>query len=32
MAGMFGFKVIAQYERGIVFHWGGPCPISVNRG
>jgi hypothetical protein len=28
MAGMLGFKVVTQYERGIVFRWGRvsvPC-------
>jgi regulator of protease activity HflC (stomatin/prohibitin superfamily) len=26
MAGMFGFKVITQYEQGIVFRWGRALP------
>jgi regulator of protease activity HflC (stomatin/prohibitin superfamily) len=26
MAGMFGFKIIRQYERGIVFRWGRALP------
>ena len=26
MAGMFGFKIITQYEQGIVFHWGRARP------
>src|ERR1700689_5486024 len=26
MADMFGFKIITQYERGIVFRWGRPLP------
>src|ERR1700678_4106370 len=26
MAGMFGFKIIKQYERGIVFRWGRALP------
>jgi regulator of protease activity HflC (stomatin/prohibitin superfamily) len=26
MAGMFGFKIIRQYERGVVFRWGGALP------
>ena len=26
MAGMFGFKIITQYERGIVFRWGRALP------
>jgi len=37
MAGMFGFKIIRQYERGVVFRWGRalpgirePEPIWVN--
>ena len=26
MAGMFGFKIITQYEQGIVFRWGKALP------
>jgi regulator of protease activity HflC (stomatin/prohibitin superfamily) len=26
MAGMFGFKIIRQYERGVVFRWGRALP------
>src|SRR5215510_1323198 len=26
MAGMFGFKTIRQYERGVVFRWGRALP------
>ena len=26
MADMFGFKIIKQYERGIVFRWGRALP------
>jgi regulator of protease activity HflC (stomatin/prohibitin superfamily) len=26
MAGMFGFKIISQYERGVVFRWGRALP------
>jgi regulator of protease activity HflC (stomatin/prohibitin superfamily) len=26
MADMFGFKIITQYERGIVFRWGRALP------
>jgi regulator of protease activity HflC (stomatin/prohibitin superfamily) len=26
MAGMFGFKIITQYERGVVFRWGRALP------
>jgi len=26
MAGVFGFKIITQYERGIVFRWGRALP------
>src|SRR3984885_11193271 len=26
MAGMFGFKIITQYEKGIVFRWGRALP------
>src|SRR5262249_59653741 len=26
MAGMFGFKIIPQYERGVVFRWGRALP------
>jgi regulator of protease activity HflC (stomatin/prohibitin superfamily) len=26
MAGMFGFKIIRQYERGVVFRWGRVLP------
>jgi regulator of protease activity HflC (stomatin/prohibitin superfamily) len=26
MADMFGFKIITQYEQGIVFHWGRALP------
>jgi regulator of protease activity HflC (stomatin/prohibitin superfamily) len=26
MAGMFGFKIIKQYERGVVFRWGRALP------
>lgn len=29
MARMFGFKVIAQYEQGIVFAGAGRCPASA---
>ena len=32
MAGMFGFKIIAQYERGIVFHWGRALPVIREPG
>src|SRR5215469_12348120 len=26
MAGLFGFKIISQYERGVVFRWGRALP------
>jgi regulator of protease activity HflC (stomatin/prohibitin superfamily) len=26
MTGMFGFKIIRQYERGVVFRWGRALP------
>src|SRR6266487_4288148 len=26
MAGVFGFKIIRQYERGVVFRWGRALP------
>jgi regulator of protease activity HflC (stomatin/prohibitin superfamily) len=26
MAGLFGFKIISQYERGVVFRWGRVLP------
>jgi regulator of protease activity HflC (stomatin/prohibitin superfamily) len=32
MAGVFGFKIITQYERGIVFRWGRALPASASRG
>ncbi len=28
---MFGFRVIRQYEQGIVFRW-GPARVEVERG
>lgn len=31
-AGMFGFKVITQYEQGIVFRWAGRCLASARPG
>jgi hypothetical protein len=29
---MFGFKIITQYEKDIVFASGGRCPASGRRG
>ena len=32
MADMFGFKIITQYERGIVFRWGRALPVLREPG
>ena len=30
-AGGFGFKIVNQFERGVVFRWDGRCPASASR-